>query len=362
MYQRRKARVLLVVLIITALVLITVDFRSGGEDGDGPLDRLRGVATAVVRPIQDGIATLVRPLGDAFGGVTDVFAVRAENERLQARLETLEQRTRSALDLERENSELRQLLEIRDRAELVTVGARTVALGASDFEWTITIDAGTDDGVERGMPVINGDGLVGRVVQTTSSASRVLLTIDPTFFASVRTSTTGETGTVQGRGGEPLVFAVTDPDADLEVGQELVTSAYSNGQYPEGIPIGTIAEVGESTTTLTRDVTVRPFVDFTRLHEVLVIIDAPVQPLPPFVDSDDLDVRIPDVEPFVDIEDLQRQVEEDAAEERDAEADDAEAGDAEEPEGEVEGEGQASGTALGVTWWGAAWRVPGPRP
>ena len=72
------------------------------------------------------------------------------------------------------------------------------------------------------------------------------------------------------------MFAVTDPEAELEVGQELVTSAYSNGQYPEGIPIGTVADVGESTTALTRDVTVRPFVDFTRLHEVLVIIDAPI--------------------------------------------------------------------------------------
>ncbi|MEX0835823.1 MAG: rod shape-determining protein MreC [Nitriliruptor sp.] len=328
MYQRRKARVLLVVLIITALVLITVDFRSGG--GDGPLDRLRGAVTAVARPIQDGIATLVRPLGDAVGGVTDIFSVRADNERLRVRLETLEQRTRSALDLERENSELRQLLEIRDRAELVTVGARTVALGASDFEWTITIDAGTDAGIERGMPVINGDGLVGRVVQATPNASRVLLTIDPTFFAAVRTSTTGETGTIQGRGGEPLVFAVTDPAAELEVGQELVTSAYSNGQYPEGIPIGTIADVGESTTALTRDVTVRPFVDFTRLHEVLVIIDAPIQPLPPFRDSDDLDVRVPDVEPFVDIDDLQRQVEEEAEAEREAD---------EETDAEVEGEG-----------------------
>jgi rod shape-determining protein MreC len=344
MYQRRKARVLLVVLIITALVLITVDFRSGGEDADGPLDRLRGVATTVVRPIQDGIATLVRPLGNAVGGVTDVFAVRAENERLRARLETLEQRSRSALDLERENSELRQLLDIRDRAELRTVGARTVALGASDFEWTITIDVGEDAGVERGMPVINGDGLVGRVVQTTASASRVLLTIDPTFFASVRTSTTGETGTVQGRGGEPLVFNLTDPDADLEVGQELVTSAYDSGQYPEGIPIGTIAEVGESTTALTRDVTVRPFVDFTRLHEVLVVIDAPVQPLPPFTDSDDLDVRIPDVEPFVDIEDLQRQVEEEAEQER---LQEEEADGDEDPEAEGEVEGQAAGAGPG---------------
>jgi rod shape-determining protein MreC len=332
MYQRRKARVLLVVLILVALVLITVDFRSGGDGDDGPLDRLRGTVTALVRPIQDGIATMVRPLGDAVGGVTDIFSVRSENERLQARLDVLEQRTRSAQDLERENAELRRLLEIRDRAELVTVGARTVAFGASDFEWTITIDAGSDAGIARGMPVINGDGLVGRVVQVTPKASRVLLTIDPTFSVSVRTSAAGETGTVAGRGGDPLIFSVLDPDAPLEAGEEIVTSAYDSGQYPEGIPVGTIAAVGEPTTSLVREVTVRPFVDFTSLHQVLVIVDAPVEPLPPFLDSDELEVNIPDVDPFVDLDDLQRQVEEDAAREREQ---------VEESDGEVEGEGSA---------------------
>lgn len=338
MYQRRKARVLLVVLILIALVLITVDFRSGGDGGDGPLDRLRGGVTAVVRPIQDGIATLVRPIGDAVGGVTDIFSVRSENERLQARLAVLEERTRSAQDLERENEELRQLLGIRERAELVTVGARTVAFGASDFEWVITIDAGSEDGIERGMPVINGDGLVGRIVQVTPNASRVLLTIDPTFQVAVRTSSSGETGTVAGRGGEPLVFSVLDPEADLEIGDELVTSSYDSGQYPEGIPIGIVAEVGEATTSLVREVTVRPFVDFTRLHQVLVVIDAPLDPLPAFRDSDDLEVNIPDVDPFVDQDDLQRQAEEDAAVERDEDA-----GDGADPEGEGEGSGDDGG-------------------
>ncbi|WP_052668891.1 rod shape-determining protein MreC [Nitriliruptor alkaliphilus] len=335
MYQRRKARVLLVVLILIALVLITVDFRSG-DGGDGPLDRLRGGVTAVVRPIQDGIATLVRPIGDAVGGVTDIFSVRSENERLQARLDVLEERFRSLEDLERENEELRQLLGIRERAELVTVGARTVAFGASDFEWVITIDAGSEDGIERGMPVINGDGLVGRIVQVTPNASRVLLTIDPTFQVAVRTASTGETGTVAGRGGEPLVFSVLDPEADLEVGDELVTSSYDSGQYPEGIPIGIVAEVGEATTSLVREVTVRPFVDFTRLHQVLVVIDAPLDPLPAFRDSDDLEVNIPDVDPFVDQDDLQRQAEEDAAAERE-EDDDSD------PEGEGEGSEDGDG-------------------
>jgi rod shape-determining protein MreC len=322
MYQRRKARILLVVLVLVAFVLVTVDFRSGDDEGsDGPLDRLRGAVTAVVRPIQDGVATVVRPVADSLGGVTDVFSVRSENERLRAQIETLQVRERSTVDLERENAELRQLLELRERAELEAVTASVVALGASQFEWTITLNVGSDDGVARNMPVINGDGLVGRVLDTTGRASTVLLTIDPNFSVTVRGSDDGEIGLLAGRGGEPLAFSPLDPEIEFVENQELVTTSYDGGLYPAGIPVGTIAEAGESTTALAREIAVRPFVDFTRLHEVLVIVNAPTEPLPPFEDSEALDFVRPDVETFVDP---------DEAEVPDP-ADDAEA--------EVEGEG-----------------------
>src|SRR6056297_795720 len=170
MEQRRRARIVLIVLIAVALVLITVDFRS---EGDGPIDRLRAGVTAVLRPIQDGVVTLVRPIGDAVTGVGDLFGARAENDELRERVAELEQRRRSTVDIERENGELRDLLAIRDAVDADTITARVVALAPSTFEWTVTLDVGTDDGVVRGMPVIDGDGLVGRVVQTSARASRV---------------------------------------------------------------------------------------------------------------------------------------------------------------------------------------------
>ncbi len=299
MYQRRKARILLVVLVLVAFVLVTVDFRSGDENSDGPLDRLRGAVTAVVRPIQDGVSTLVRPVTESFGGVTDVFSVRSENERLLAQVETLQVRERSTVDLERENAELRQLLELRERAELEAVTASVVALGASQFEWTVTLNVGSDDGVVRNMPVIDGDGLVGRVLESTAGASTVLLAIDPNFSVTVRGAEDGETGLLAGRGGEPLAFSPLDPEIEFVENQELVTTSYDGGLYPAGIPVGTIAEAGAPTTALARELAVRPFVDFTRLHEVLVIVNAPTEPLPPFQDSEVLDFIRPDVETFV---------------------------------------------------------------
>jgi rod shape-determining protein MreC len=296
-YQRRRARILLAVLVATALVLITVDVR-GGEDG--PLDRARSIATTVLRPIQDGIALIVAPIGDAASSVTDLFRARADNQELREQVARLEERRRSFTDLERENRELRELLGLQDRLELETVSARTVALTPSSFEWTITIDAGADAGVERGMPVVDGDGLVGRVIQVTPGASRVLLTIDPTFSAASRTSRTGEIGTMSGRGGDPIVFHPLDREGDIEVGDEIVTSSYQGGIFPAGIPIGTVAEVVDTGSRDTREFRVSPFVDFTRLHHVLVVLNAPAEEVPEFDSTEGLDFVRPPIDATTD--------------------------------------------------------------
>lgn len=287
MYQRRRARILLAVLLAAALILITVDIRSG--ENDGPLSRVRDGATAVFRPVQDGLATLVRPIGGFFSSIGELARTRTANEELRARVEELEARHRALADLQRENDELRALLGMRDRLDLDTVEARVVALTPSSFEWTITIDAGSADGVERNMPVINGSGLVGRVIQVTPRASRVLLAIDPNFSAAARSARTGEVGIIDGRAGQPMRFRPLDPQGDLRVGDEVVTSPYQGGVFPGGIPIGTIADAGDVGARLTRDVEVRPFVDFTRLHHVLVVRTEPVEQVPPLEGTQGLD-------------------------------------------------------------------------
>jgi rod shape-determining protein MreC len=318
-YQRRRARILLALLVLTSLVLITISFR---EDDDGALGGLRGVLTTVFQPVQDGLATVLRPIGDATSGIGEVFRTRSENQRLRRELEVVSERHRSLTDVERENAELRELIGLRDRADLDTIAARTVALAPSNFEWTITIDAGSEDGVERGMPVINGRGLVGRVIQVTPNASRVLLAIDLEFGAAARVAVNGETGTISGRGGDPMLFQPLDPEAPIEVGDEIVTAPYRGGVFPGGIPIGTVAEVSDPTTRLTREVEVSPFVDFTRLHHVLVVVDAPIGEIPPMEGSPDIDFTPPDVAPMLDPDALEDEDDEDDEDEDEDDEDD----------------------------------------
>lgn len=297
MYNRRRARALLAMLVISALVLVTVDFRSDGTEGEGPLGALRGLASTVLGPIQEGLSTLVSPIGDGVSSFTGLFDARAENQQLRAQLESLEERNLSYEDVLRENAELRDLLDMRERNDFTTVAAQVIASGPSNFEWTITLSVGSDAGVRRDMPVVSGDGLVGRVIQTTADTSRVLLAIDPNFRAATLHGASGEAGTLQGDGGSPMIFRPLDPEIELDVGDEIVTSSYSNGVFPAGIPIGTVSSADRNAGLLTRVVEVRPFVDFTRLNTVLVVIHAPERELPGLEIDPNEPFTPPDVDP-----------------------------------------------------------------
>ncbi|MDP9022400.1 MAG: rod shape-determining protein MreC [Actinomycetota bacterium] len=284
MFDRHRARILLAVLTLVSLVLITVDERAGQS---GPLAHVRDGLAAVFAPVQDGLATVVRPIGGVVAGVGDLLELRQENARLRAEVEQLRDRRGAYDDVARENRALQDLLDMRDRLtahsdEFRFAAARVIALAPSNIaEWTITIDVGSRDGITRDMTVINGDGLVGRVVQVAPSASRVLLAIDQNFSAAARIAATGEHGLVEGRDTEPMKLELLNPEAEVEVGHEVVTSSYSNATFPDGIVIGAVSSEPPEIPALTLTVDVTPYVDFTRLTTVLVILRAPPpDPLP----------------------------------------------------------------------------------
>lgn len=280
MNQRRRARVVLAVLVLASLVLVTADFRTEG----GPLDGLRGAATSVLEPVQRGLSAVASPVVDVFSNAGELWSIRADNEQLQSRVEALEERQLSTDAIQRENERLRALLDLREANDWETVTASTVAFTPSNFEWTITIDVGAEDGVQEDMPVVEGSGLVGKVIQVTQSSSRVLLAIDPNFSAATRSAASGDVGVVTGQGSDLMRMVADDPSAELEPGDEVVTNNYEFGVFPHGIPVGIVETAPEDSTQLSESVLVRPFVDFNRLSEVLVILSFPIEAPPPVPD------------------------------------------------------------------------------
>jgi rod shape-determining protein MreC len=267
--RTRRARLLVVLLLTAALVLVTIDFRS---KGDGPLDAIgRGIMT-VVGPLQDGVSRLVRPVGDFLAGFTQVGDLKAQLRAMQEQNAQLQQRERQVTDIARENEELRKLLGLSDRLNLKTVTVRVTGVGPSNFEHTVFIDRGSSSGLRADMPVVAGAGLVGRIVEVSRRTARILLLVDPSSAVAARLATNGETGVAEGTGGNELRLDLFDAEAGVAIGDEVVTSGYEGGVYPPGIPIGTVKRIEPRGNALARRAFISPFVDFTGLDFLLIVV------------------------------------------------------------------------------------------
>ncbi|MFB7735288.1 rod shape-determining protein MreC [Streptomyces sp. NPDC056112] len=274
MRDTKESRLLLVLLIAIAFALITVDIR-GGENS--PVDGARRAAATVFGPIENGVSAAVNPVGDAVSAIRDsgerhdrLAALEKENAALKTELGS-DDRKRSRL------TQLNKMLKLAGDGQYGIKGAQVIAIGASQgFSWTITIDAGAADGIQRDMTVLNADGLVGRVTTVGPSTSTVLLANDPDFTVGTRMEGSDELGFASGQGDRPLRVQLLNGKADVKKGDRLVTFG-SQGDKPfvPGVPVGVVSRVDPSGRDLTRTVYVTPFVGFTKLDVVGVVVQAP---------------------------------------------------------------------------------------
>ncbi len=275
--DERRARTLFVVLLLVSFIVITLDARSRD---DSPVDPLRTAAGAVFGPLETAAATVSRPLAsltDYFGDVRDL---RGTNERLQDENDRLRSRLRAGEFVRHRALGLDRLLQVgRQRDERLVPAQVTAMSGGQTFSRTVTIDAGRRDGVRPDMTVLNGDGLVGRVIEATSGSATVLLIVDPDSVVGGRVGTSMELGFISGEGdvGEQarLRMELVDRVANPGHGDTVVTWGSKGGApYVAGVPIGSVRQVITSPRELSKTVIVQPYVDFSALDMVGVVVDA----------------------------------------------------------------------------------------
>ncbi|MGW1778825.1 rod shape-determining protein MreC [Streptomyces sp. NPDC002143] len=274
MRDTRESRLLLVLLVAIAFALITVDIR-GGEDS--PVDGARQAAAAVFGPIEDGVSSAVDPVGNAVSAVRDsgerhdrLADLEQENAALKAKLGS-DDRNRSRL------TQLDKMLKLAGAGQYGIKGAEVIAIGAAQgFSWTITIDVGANDGVKRDMTVLNGDGLVGRVTTVGPNTATVLLANDPDFTVGTRMEASDELGFASGQGDRPLRVELLNGKAEVKKGDRLVTfGSQADKPFVPGVPVGVVSRVDPSGGDLTRTLYVTPYVSFTKLDIVGVVVEAP---------------------------------------------------------------------------------------
>jgi rod shape-determining protein MreC len=278
-YRRpRSTRLLVIGLIVTSLVTITVDFR-GGERG--PLAAVGRGFASVVSPIQEGVAAVLSPVGSFFSSVFRAGSIRAENTRLEDLVQELTARVQHARAIELENQAFREALDLGERLDYELFGAKvTGASFGPNFEWTIQIDKGSDDGVSLDMAVVTGAGLVGRVVRMTSSAATVLLIIDPDSSVAVRLGGTGQLAVLAGAREEDLRLLFLNEEIEVELNEPVETATYrldgeQEGVLPPDLPVGVVSQVTPQEGGVGDQVLVRPAVDFSTLDHVFLVRPVP---------------------------------------------------------------------------------------
>ncbi|MFE9018814.1 rod shape-determining protein MreC [Streptomyces sp. NPDC007808] len=276
MRDTRESRLLLVLLIAIAFALITVDIR-GGEDS--PVDGARSAAAAVFGPIESGVSSAVDPVGNAVAAIRDsgerhdrLARLEQENAALKAKLGS-DDRNRSRL------KQLDKMIKIAGEGQYGIKGAQVIAIGAAQgFSWTITIDVGANDGIQRDMTVLNGDGLVGRVTTVGPNTATVLLANDPDFTVGTRMESSDELGFASGQGDRPLRVELLNGKAEVKKGDRLVTfGSQADKPFVPGVPVGIVSRVDPSGGNLTRTLYVTPYVGFSKLDIVGVVVRAPAK-------------------------------------------------------------------------------------
>ncbi len=271
----RSRRATLACLLILCVVLLSAYV---SESSHGGLHSLQREALSVVVPVQSAAGAAVRPLSNLFGWFGD--ASRAKGERDDLRRELAGSRGR-VLALEAREREARHQtaageLDAQIASGYRPVGATVVGQDASTWFETVDIDKGSASGVETDDPVIDGEGLIGKVTQTVSDGAQVSLLTDQAVGVSAIVDGSGQFGIVEAKIGDPGTLTMqlygaanTPPPLGANVVTAGTVSPEAPSLFPRGLPIGRVTAVAEEGGLTPLEI--RPFANLRALERVEVL-------------------------------------------------------------------------------------------
>jgi rod shape-determining protein MreC len=278
----RRRRAVLALLVALSLILLTAYF---GEATLGPLHSIQRGFLTVVAPIQDGANKALKPVRDLFSSIDEVFHAKGQNAELRKQVENLRREViADRIDHQSYQQLLTMLhldgqLSISDyRPVTATVVSQTPNLWYS----TVLIDKGSSAGIQLDDPVINGEGLVGKVTEVVADGAQVTLITDSTMGVSARLGASSATGILRPKVGDPndLLLEYLPTNTPALRGEYVYTSGTvappDDSLYPRGIPIGQVTSEEEESAY--KAVNVHPLADLRNLDVVQVLTASPGSP------------------------------------------------------------------------------------
>lgn len=278
--SNRRTIILWVAVFIVGLLAFTT------VKGKYDLKISENVVNTILSPFQSAI-TSISNATKKIGVISwEMVTVYEQNKMLRSEVEQLRQRDVNVNEIMAENTRLTNILNYKNAVkQFDTAVAKIISYDSSNLTNSITINLGAKDGMQKNMPIITPQGLVGTIVAVYEHSAKVQLILDPrsAVGAIIQRPESRVIGIMQGSVGvQTLAKMVNIPrDADVVVGDNVLTSGYG-GLYPKGIVIGEVVEVTNEAGGLLKYATVKTAVDFYRIEEVLVIVnsrEAPPTPL-----------------------------------------------------------------------------------
>ena len=273
MFKSRAARrqVLLYVGLL-AVTLLMLAFSSSG-----PLMQLRRGVGFAMAPIQEVLRGGGRTVGSFFATLGEIDQLRQENQALTTQVNELATQNRALDSLRVQNQQLTDLLNVRSSLDFESVPAEVISRRFTDQENVISLDRGSNAGIEQDDPVIGGGGaLVGQVVEVGPNYSRVLLISDQRMKVVGQVENSRAVGTVEGQLERPMQMTGIPADDEVSINEAVVTAGIELAEgirspYPKGLLIGTVAFVQRAPEQLFQTALVTPAAQLDRLEYVLVI-------------------------------------------------------------------------------------------
>jgi rod shape-determining protein MreC len=270
-------RTVVVVLVLVALTLGTISFRSPTA---GALHDMQGAGSTALRPFQIAATRVAQPFRDAYNYVDGLTKAKSENKKLKQELIQYRAAQIKASAAAAKEEQLARLLHlIRGSSfpnDYRAISTEVISFPGGPFTHTLTLAAGSSAGVRLNSPVVSGDGLVGIVSNVFPDSAIVTLISDPDSFVAARDLQTRVRGGVRtGAGGTLILDQVAKTDV-VKQGDEIVTDGTHNARYPDlypyGIPIGRVTSVGVTDTASFLQVQVQPFANLGSLDAVAVLV------------------------------------------------------------------------------------------
>ncbi|NLM39078.1 MAG: rod shape-determining protein MreC [Firmicutes bacterium] len=266
LWRWRKVLALVAVLLLAGLIYNTSQPRS-------KLSFIEEALRDILSPVQLGLTRVTSAVDSVITGIKEIRTLRERNAYLENRVVELQNQVYHLTEYQRENEYLREALDFKNTTAHQLLAAEVIGRSPTDWLSSLIINKGRQHGVEPGMAVISREGVVGIIEDVTRFTSRVLLAIDPRSAIGGTVLESGGPVLVEGDAVNVgfLVLTPLDRDTTVEPGDVILTSGLSR-LFPKRIPIGEVVSVEPANYNLSFTAQVRPFVDFSRLSLVFVVL------------------------------------------------------------------------------------------